>query len=137
MPTKQEILKKFADLSKNDQIEVVLNGFMDRRVMQKEGDQIMLIETASCFSVTPEDIWQYVKEKFEPFIYEKESDEEKNSDGYHFVEVDGKYHLITKERGIKFEDLVFDTYEEAFKLMIKRKIDNYLHMKKAYQDGDY
>ncbi len=129
MEPKEQILSKFSSFSKQDQIEIILNSFIDARTMLSDQSvDITWGDIAKGFTVTEEDIFAYIQEHKSTQQYSYTKDD--SHDGVYIIEENGKYKYFNQERGIRLRENIFDSYDEALMDLIKDKIKLYTDLKK-------
>ncbi len=132
---KKTFLHGLSVLPKEDQIRIVLSGFMDPKSRDEYSDQSAnLGEKASALTVTPEEIRQYVRESdMSNFLPIKRV--ESSEDGTYIVEKDGVFHVYDQERGIRFIESTFDTVGDAFVSLAEGQIEHYIKLRKHDEEN--
>ena len=129
MENKEQILSRFSLFTKKDQVEIILNNFIDERIMMSDPSiAIYWSDVAKVFTAREDDILTYVQENknTKQFSYVKDD----SRDGVYIIEENGKYKYFNQERGVRLREKIFDSYDEALMDLIKDKIKFYQDLKK-------
>ena len=111
-------------IDKEEQILILLKDDPIRFVWQQLGvTSINGRMYKEVFNVSRQDIFDYAKKNGMPKKYSNSMNS--SSDGFKFVEEDGKWYCCFRERGMSFDEKEFKNYDEGLVYIINMLLKEY------------